>query len=270
MKKNIVLKALVTLVLSANILIAQQSSIGGTFVHDFDKALDDGYSLVKNPLKFGAVDWRNTLSTVALTAALFSLDKNLKSFASANQTYSNNKIFQADRFWGNSYTALFAGGLYLTGLFAREESLRLLGLKASEAFVFSGVLTYLIKSVVGRLRPYAADSPFIFKPVKFFNNDYQSLPSGHATVAFAVSTVMANYSENILWKIFWFGTAGTVAVSRVYHQQHWLSDIFLGSAIGYFVGRFIVNLNNASSKTSDRNFTFYFSTKKIGLLISLK
>ena len=30
-------------------------------------------------------------------------------------------------------------------------------------------------------------------------------------------------------------------LARVYNNQHWFSDVFLGSAIGYFTGVYIVN-----------------------------
>ena len=67
-------------------------------------------------------------------------------------------------------------------------------------------------------------------------------------VAFAVSTVMADYSDNLFWKSFWYGGAGLVALSRVYHNQHWVSDVFLGGAIGFFVGNFINDYGEKHSK----------------------
>jgi membrane-associated phospholipid phosphatase len=144
-----------------------------------------------------------------------------------------------DKFYGSSYTALFTAGVYGYGLFSGNPEVRTLGLKASEAFIISGVITTVLKVIIGRRRPYDGESNLFFNPPKLFDNDYQSLPSGHTTVAFAVSTVMAGYSDNLLWKSFWYGSAGLVALSRIYHNQHWVSDVFLGGVIGYFVGDYI-------------------------------
>ena len=108
-----------------------------------------------------------------------------------------------------------------------------MGLRATEAFVYSGIITAGLKVLIGRWRPYAGKDHLFFKPFQFNNDDYVSLPSGHTTVSFAVSTVLAKSMDNPYWKIFWYGSAGLVGVSRIYHNKHWLSDVFLGSVIGH-------------------------------------
>jgi hypothetical protein len=75
-------------------------------------------------------------------------------------------------------------------------------------------------------------------PVQF-NTDQTSFPSGHATLAFAFSSVMANYLDNAYWKIGWYSIAALVGTARIYHDKHWLSDVVMGSAIGYFIGDYV-------------------------------
>jgi membrane-associated phospholipid phosphatase len=82
---------------------------------------------------------------------------------------------------------------------------------------------------------------------------------------FAVSTVMANYLDNTLWKVFWYGSAGLVGAARIYNNKHWVSDVFLGAAIGYFVGRFTVNFDKKDSKYFGMNVTPYFTFNEIGI-----
>jgi hypothetical protein len=39
-------------------------------------------------------------------------------------------------------------------------------------------------------------------------------------------------------------------MARIYNDQHWLSDVILGAAIGYFVGEFISN--HSTNKKEDK------------------
>ena len=216
-----------------------EDSLLNTFLNDSKNAVNLGFVVAAKPLGFDASDWGTVAEAVGSTALFFIADKEVRSIALRNQSDFNNTLFGIDKFYGSGYTALFTAGVYGYGLFSGNSEVRNLGLKASEAFIVSGVITTVLKVIIGRRRPYDGESNLFFNPPKLFDNDYQSLPSGHTTVAFAVSTVMAGYSDNLLWKSFWYGSAGLVALSRIYHNQHWVSDVFLGGVIGYFVGDYI-------------------------------
>jgi membrane-associated phospholipid phosphatase len=58
----------------------------------------------------------------------------------------------------------------------------------------------------------------------------------------AVATVVSRrYGKQHKWVPFVaYGLASTIAFSRATTGNHFLSDIFLGGAIGYSVGRFVV------------------------------
>lgn len=265
---------LIAVLLTVNLIVAQNNrndkNITQTFLNDAVDAFDVGIATIKQPLNFSQKDWLTVGSIVGGTALLFTVDKDIRKFALANQTNLNNKIFNFDSFYGNGYTAFFTAGLYGVGLFTGNSAIRKLGLDASEAFIISGITTGILKIVIGRRRPYGGDSHLFLKPFQLPNNDYHSLPSGHTTVAFAVSTVMAQYLKNISWKIFWYGAAGMVAASRIYHNQHWASDVFLGAAVGYFVGKFVVQFNNKTIKAlSQIDLSPVWSKSNIGVNLSL-
>lgn len=267
--------AVIGILLSFNINFGQNTvnnkSIPKLFMSDVYNALDVGVATFKQPLEFSQNDWLTVGSIVGGTALLFTADKSIRKFALANQTNFNNKIFNFDSFYGNGYTAIFTAGLYGIGLFSGSSNIRELGLHASEAFIISGLVTGILKVMIGRRRPYAGDSHMFFKPFQLTNNDYQALPSGHTTVAFAVSTVMAHYLDNIYWKSFWYSTAGMVALSRIYHNKHWASDVFLGTAVGYFVGKFVVNFNNEGKTNYSKIHVYpYFTLNRVGFAISFK
>jgi membrane-associated phospholipid phosphatase len=247
--------------------LIREPSIYNKLSDDASHFLNIGYDLAISPLSFNNDDWMKTGIVSLGTVALFSVDKNMKSIASKNQNNFNDKLFNFDSFHGNLYTAIFSASLYGYGLAGNNNDVRRLGLNALEAFAYSGLLTGILKISFGRRRPYAGDNQFYFKPLSFTNNDFQALPSGHSTVSFAVSTVMAKYIDNIYWKVFWYGAGGMVAVSRIYHNKHWLSEVFLGGSIGYFVGSYIVNKNSDEHKDLlGSRIQPYFSINRVGLV----
>jgi membrane-associated phospholipid phosphatase len=58
-----------------------------------------------------------------------------------------------------------------------------------------------------------------------------SFPSSHAAGAFALATVFTRRWKR-LWPL-WFLAAALVAVSRVYLNRHFLSDVVVGAMIGF-------------------------------------
>lgn len=97
-----------------------------------------------------------------------------------------------------------------------------------EALLFADVITLSLKMATGRARPGHDLGPRSFDP---FSGRY-SFPSGHATTAFAALTP---------WFLYYPGPAtagllvlaGGTAVSRMATNEHWLSDVVAGSAIGF-------------------------------------
>jgi membrane-associated phospholipid phosphatase len=74
-----------------------------------------------------------------------------------------------------------------------------------------------------------------------FEEGGSSFPSGHSTQAWALATVVASEYGNIRWVPYVsYGYAALVSTSRVLAQQHFTSDVFVGGAIGFFIGRYVV------------------------------
>ena len=69
------------------------------------------------------------------------------------------------------------------------------------------------------------------------------MPSGHTTTAMALSTVMSRHANTTLLKILAYVPVGFTMFSRIYQDQHWLSDELPAAAIGYFVGNGVVDLH---------------------------
>ncbi len=187
--------------------------------------------------------------SAALIGAGYSIDINVHDFAQRNKSSFNNKLFSIDNVYGNGYTLIGIGGLYGYGIIFNNTSVRKLGLQTIEAVGYAGLITSVLKAVVGRSRPYANEGKARFRPFNV-HAAYTSFPSGHSTVSWAVSTVLANNTDNIYLKILCYAASTVVVGARIYHNAHWLSDTITGSAIGYFVGNYVSNKNKETNSSS--------------------
>ncbi len=232
---------------------------------DFGHFVDVGMGLLKAPAHFDRSDWLYMSGALAGTALISMADRSVKNFALRNQTAFNNKLFAIDNYDGNHYSLFLTLGIYGYGFFSGNKSIRRMGLRAYEAFVYAGFATTILKVLISRRRPYLGDNQYVFKPIVLTNNDYLSLPSGHTTVAWAVSTALAKSREGWLWKSFWYGSAGLVAGARIYHNKHWLSDVFLGGIIGYSIASYIVDFDREPVAHSVVNIHPYLGIGRVGI-----
>ncbi len=122
----------------------------------------------------------------------------------------------------------------------------------AQSFVYSVAVTSGLKIIIGRSRPNSVQSATDFHPFSF-SNPSLSLPSGHTTVAFSLSTVLAANTDNNYLKVLAFFPAVLTATSRVYQNHHWASDVFLGAMVGYFTGKFITDLHKENELTPNIN-----------------
>ena len=145
-------------------------------------------------------------------------------------------------------------GAYGVGRLTSSGPLSDIGWHTTEAIIVSGAVSAAVKMTLGRARPYAvADSNSRdFKLGRGFHGGgaYQSLPSGHATAAFAAAAVLASEAQR-RWPTQAarvgtgaFASATLVAVSRIYHDAHWASDVMLAAGIGTVAGRVLVRAHH--------------------------
>ena len=150
--------------------------------------------------------------------------------------------------------------MYAVGRLAHMKELADLGLHGEEAIGVATVVTTAIKWTAGRARPYVVrdTNPSDFRLMRGFSkgSDYSSFPSGHTMSAFAAAAVVANEASRWWPGSQWYvGTAmyagaSAVALSRMYDNKHWATDVIMGAGIGTFAGNKVVRF---SHRTNPRN-----------------
>jgi len=200
------------------------------------------------PFHFDTGQWLATASIVAGTAAFFAVDEPARRVAQSNQSRLGDDVFGVGKEYGRaSYGLALSAGLYVGGLVFKSGETRETGVILLESLAFAGAITTVLKSVFGRSRPYTGEGAFRYRGFQF-KAESTSLPSGHTTVAFAVSSVLAGRLKNPFATVGLYSMATLTALSRVYHDAHWVSDNILAAAIGTVVGLALVDLHEQGGK----------------------
>jgi membrane-associated phospholipid phosphatase len=116
-------------------------------------------------------------------------------------------------------------GTYAIGKLTHEAEVTHIGSDLIRAQVLNGVITVGLKATVGRRRPTGGPHSF---------------PSGHTSATFATAGVLeAHYG----WKVGLpaYAISGFIGWARFRDNQHWLTDVVAGTAIGVAVGRSVVS-----------------------------
>ena len=183
-----------------------------------------------------AAEW---LGLTAVTAALVVTDRRTsKVFEnSSGQVSWGNHV----SYIGSSYTLIpEVAGFYLYGVLADNQKARETGVLGGEALIDSLIVVEVLKTAAGRNRPNATSNPG-----DFFQGG-ASFPSGHSIASWALASVIAREYGDHKWVPYVaYGLAAVVGGARYAARQHYASDIFAGSAMGFFIGRYVENTHEA-------------------------
>jgi membrane-associated phospholipid phosphatase len=124
-------------------------------------------------------------------------------------------------------------------LLIRNDDIRITGRLLFESLSFSGLAVISMRYIAARSRPPSGDGAWKFNGFRWAN-EIQSFPSGHTTVAFAFSTVLAERIDNIWARIGFYGMASLTAYARVLNNKHWVSDVIIGAGLGLAGGLHVV------------------------------
>jgi membrane-associated phospholipid phosphatase len=174
------------------------------------------------------------VSTIGSVIAMKVIDKPVSDiFRERKGNIIINEIMRIGDIWGGRGALLTAGLLYVL----LED--KTIGIATLKGTVISGVLARGITVITGRARPYSSvNNEVNFNIFKGLKYSLSSLPSGHSAIAFGFAAAAANNvtSPSMIKTIALYSLAGITAVSRVYDDKHWVSDVIMGGTLGYLIG----------------------------------
>jgi membrane-associated phospholipid phosphatase len=223
--------------------------------------VDDIKQQVTSPFRATKSDWVEIGTfAVATTGAILFADKPVQRLAM--QIRKNKSVVSASTYvtnFGGLYEAYTLAALGAYGVIFKKDKEQTTVLLATQAYITAATIETVLKYLTSRQRPSYYNSvtglnnhtfhgPF-YHFLKRDNSSYESFPSGHTTVVFAAATVFAmEYKETPIVPIIAYSAATAVGLSRIVQNQHWISDVMLGAALGFLSGRQVVNNYHRFSK----------------------
>jgi membrane-associated phospholipid phosphatase len=205
-------------------------------------------------------DWGKVAQFALITAVGSLADESISKYAVGIASRSKH-VTNISRYvtnFGGQYEAITLASLAAYGWVFKNEKIKTTAILASQAYITSTVMQSALKFLTGRQRPIYYDpktlenEPTFHGPLYQFKKDangkrpdnisHSSFPSGHTTVAFAAATVFAmEYRDKPLIPIISYSAASLIGLSRLTENRHWPTDILVGAALGFLVGKQVVN-----------------------------
>ena len=220
---------------SATKAVLASSSGAHIMWHDIKDGWYDLGEYIERPFQWDVREWAIIGTGVAFTAMLELVDDvPVRNIFQRNQSNLGSQISNfGNNFYGNGYaTALTSISLYTIGLETDNNKLRVMGLHVLQSFAYAGLTTTALKIILGRNRPFLNQGGTFTYHGFSLANIWNSMPSGHVTVASALSESLAADIDNIWVSIALHTFTAATAFGRMYSDQHWLSDTFLAGVIG--------------------------------------
>jgi membrane-associated phospholipid phosphatase len=194
--------------------------------------LDDQRPLWTSPARIKPSDIRWLAPLAAGTGFLFTQDSTISH-------HFDNKTALQNLSRNVSTVGLYApwavpGAFLALGKVTGSDRMADTGKKGFQAAVYSEAVMQAMKLITDRARPdNGGDGHFWTGGTAF--------PSGHAMEAWALAKVVSDeYSNKPLVKIGMYSFATAVSLSRITSQRHYPSDVLVGSAVGYLIGKFVM------------------------------
>jgi membrane-associated phospholipid phosphatase len=202
--------------------------------------LQDQKSIWTSPAHLKTSDTKWLLPLTAATFFAFKKDQQI-SHRLATYPSLQKKSLKFSEIGGPLPVFGAAGGLLALGKFTGKDRMTDTGFRGLQAVGYANAVMHVIKPLTDRRRPGDGGNGH-------FWTGGESFPSGHAMQTWALAKVVADeYHDKPLVKFGVYGLAAGVSFSRMGGQRHYASDVLIGSALGYLIGKFV--MRHHSDKT---------------------
>jgi hypothetical protein len=180
--------------------------------------------------------WIPVLVTVGTTAGLLYADPHVMNYFRSHEKNLSDLNTTFSSGISASEIAAVPVGLLLAGYARHDPYETSTALLCADAYGASAIPPLVIKAIARRQRPSEVPALTPFQDEFFKDSWYKgsSFPSGHSAAAFSIAAVVAHRYSNHKWvPVLAYGMASVISLSRITGREHFPSDVFVGSVIGY-------------------------------------
>ena len=202
--------------------------------------LRDQKPIWTSPARIKASDVKWLAPLAAGTAFLFTKDTQISNHFEQHPSLLNasTKVSSV----GLYSTWAVPGAFLALGKFTGNERMSDTGKRGFQAAIYSTAVMQGMKLITDRARPGEGGNGH-------FWTGGDAFPSGHSMEAWALAKVVSDeYSDKPLVKIGMYSFATAVSLSRIGADRHYASDVLVGGAVGYMIGKFVMRDHHAQAQ----------------------
>jgi hypothetical protein len=209
---------------------SQNGQHHGFIVRNLRRGLEDQKQLYLAPFKPKNLKWDALF--LGVTAGLLATDRQLSRQISTDHVNISHDV----TLFSLLSTSAIAGGTWLYGLKTGDRHADETGQLTLETLANTFLIYTPMQFIAGRERPDEGTGNGRFWRHGGFNT---SFPAGHPMFTWAMATVIAHEYPKPWVKVLTYGLALSVSVGRLTGRNHFGSDIWVGSVLGYLIGTHI-------------------------------
>ncbi len=205
--------------------------------------LKDQEAIWTSPFRLRPSNVAGPIVLVLATTVAITTDRQVMSSSRLQDASLNSHSDTASNGLVGAFVAIPVG-LYGLGKLRHSSQAEETGILGGEAMVDSLAVNEVMKLVALRERPTVDGARG-----KFFQTSVgtgSSFPSNHSILAWSSAAVIASEYPGALTDIAVYGMATGVSVTRVLAKQHFPSDVLVGSAVGWMIGRYVFHHHQRS------------------------
>ena len=237
---------------------------------------DSGLTVLEQPLHYDWKDWTVFGGVAAVTTLAFVYDDEIYNFINDNFYDKNvNSIAKYTNVIGKEIFILpCIAGTYVVSAINKDCRLRNMSLAVLQSFVYAEVASAGLKVLTCRVRPSDVNGQQTTDNGQSWLGPFAALestsfPSGHAMRSFAVAATVAGFYPEKTWVgLASYSMATLCSLGRIASKEHWTSDVVVGAALGYFIGKGVVKFNNKIGNISSVDIQAIATNHGLGFIIN--
>jgi len=135
--------------------------------------------------------------------------------------------------------------LYGVGLLHNNSHERETGILSGEAVIDGYIVQIGLKLITWRERPDQDNSRGLFFQSSAGTDS--SFPSNHSVIAWSSAAVIASEYPSLWTQLGVYSMATGVSLTRVLGQEHFPTDVLIGSVTGWLIGKYVVRKHRSGN-----------------------